>query len=205
MLTGIGTITSALAILVAAFLGRQAATSFRKQKQTERELEHAERILAVSYQLNAALSAIRSPLTTGAELADSEKELEDNGTLGQIAESEKKRWVQANVVYRRARNYKKIYDEAFELLPFAKAYFGLEVEKALRRLIHARHTVLTYADAYAEDNGKEQEFSKNIRAFIWEGLKNTDGEDGVKKDADAAVELLEKSLLSVISDSYDSI
>jgi hypothetical protein len=173
MLSGIGTIAGALAIVMAAWLGRSAVTDYRHQKIVDRELQHAERALAVAYRIRLAVSSIRSPMSTAVELSTSKEELEKTDWFVELPEGGQNRTVQANVFYQRIRFFAPAFDEAVEVLPLVKAYFGDEAEKAMTELIHARHSVRVYADAYSRDEGADPEFSSKIRSYIWKGQDQT--------------------------------
>lgn len=200
-MTGIGTIASALAIMAAGLLGREAVANFRRQKQVERQMAHAERTLAAAYRLDDAISSIRSPLSTSAELNDAGEELEKFDWFNQLDEQRKKRTVQTNVFYQRIRHFKSAFDEGLEMLPFVKAFFGDEEESALRELIRVRNSVRVYADAYSNDHAEDADFSKKIQSYIWEGMTDPSGNDPIKTECKKAISILEDSLLPIIRPS----
>lgn len=200
MISGIGTLAGAAAIVIAALLGRSAVTDFRQQKVAERELQHAEKALAAAYKMQSALSSIRSPLSTGIELSESEDELKDTDWFGGLLDAKKKRVIQSNVFYRRIRTFKEAFDEGIEMLPFVKAFFGEASEMALRDVIHARHTVRVYADAYTDDEGTDPDFSMTVRSNIWESGSATNT-DPVKTKVEEAIAVLEGNLLPIIRTS----
>lgn len=169
MVSGIGTLAGAKAIIVAAIVGRDVVASFRRQKQVERQIEHAERALTTSYQLKEAIGVIRSPLSTSHELASSREELETTDWFSNLENDEKSRTVQANVFYQRIRSFEDTYSSALSILPFVSAYFGKEAEEAFRKLIKARHTVRVYADAFSKDSRADRAFSRTIESYVWEG------------------------------------
>ena len=199
MLSGIGTITGSLAIVVGAILGRKAVTDFRRQKLAEREIEHAEKALAVSYRLQQAASVIRHPMSTAQEIASSREELEQNQWFCDESDNDKKdRLIQSNVFHQRIRYFKEVYDDAISIMPLVKAYFGEEPAAALQNLVHLRHAVRVYANAYANDYGFDADFSIKIRSFIWEGVEQ---DDPLASQAKAAINSLERNLLPVIRES----
>ena len=203
MLSGVGTIGSAFAILLAGLLGRQAAANFRRQKQAEREIEHAEKALAAAYKIESALSTIRSPLTTGSESSESSAELDEFEWFKMLSDNEKSKKTQSNVFYRRIRYFQDDFDSAIAVLPFVKAYFGNEADRALRDLIHCRHTIRVYADAYARDRMHDHDYSLKIESFIWEGAEVEDGMDPIGKRVRLDLKALEAVLLPVIRSSNE--
>ena len=202
MLSGIGTIVGAVAIILAAILGRVAVASVRRQKQVERQIEHAEKALTAAYQLQAAASTIRSPLSTSTELSSSREELEATEWFDRLTEGQKDRTVQSNIFYQRIRHFEDVYNSALAVRPFVKAYFGDEADEAFRKLIHARQSVRVYADAYARDEGHDPKFSRKIESYIWEGAV-VNGEDPIASEVGNAIKILESKLLPVIREGHD--
>ena len=194
MLSGIGAISGAVAVGVAAWLGSDALRNFREQKISERQIEHAERTLAITYKLEDALKSLRSPMSTAHELTESEKQLQTQDGFKSMPESELKRFVQANVYYLRIRQSQTTFDEAFEALPYARAYFDREVEQSLRKLVQCRRTVQVYADAYARDRGVDAALDKKISETLWEGY----GDDPMTREIEGAIARTEDRLLKVI-------
>jgi hypothetical protein len=198
MLAGIGAVGGAIAVGVATWLGRNALASFQSQRQLERRMEHAESILASAYQLQTALEAIRSPMSTAHELEQSEKELSEGNVLTNLPAERKDRYVQANVFYIRTRYFDDDFSAAQKLLPLAAAFFDPPVKDALGKLVHNRHVVRVYADAYAQDFGNDQDFDRKIRAAIWKGFAQSAGQDEVTASTVGAVRTLEEHLLPII-------
>ncbi len=197
MLSGLGTTGGAIAIIVAALVGQRAVADFRRQKQIEREIEHAERALAVAYQLEMALSAIRSPMTSGGEESESRSELEKTDWFAGTMEEIQKRIVHSNIFFQRIRRFSAQFDEALAVLPFVKAYFGPEAGKALSDLISTRHSVRVYADAYGDNPGTDLEFQKTIQSYIYEGFAHN-GVDPIKNVVDESIAILDRVLIPVI-------
>ena len=197
MLSGFGSLGGGFAILGAAYLGRRAVQDFRKQKTAEKEIDHAERALAAIYKVQSSLSSIRSPMSSAHELGEARAELEETDWFANLSNAQKDRTVQTNVFFQRIRHYQSDYDEALSVMPFVRAYFGDEVEKALRDLIHCRHSVRVYADAYGRDEGHDPDHSRTVESMIWEGAA-PGGVDPVAAKANAALAILENALLPVI-------
>lgn len=198
MLTGIGTIGSGLAIVGAAFLARRAAADFSKQRRAEKRLDHAESALAIAYQLDAAASSLRSPLSTTAELADSEAELSATDWFSDLDDEMRSRTIQSNIFYQRIRATSDVFRKGLDSKPFIKAHFGEEAEAALQDLIAARHKVRVYADAYAKDRGHSADFTKTIESHIWEGAISEGGTDPIQNANKVALEKLEGLLIPIV-------
>jgi hypothetical protein len=198
MLSGIGTIGGALAVGVTALLGRSALKDYQAQRQVERRMAHAEALLASAYQLEMALDSIRSPMSTASELDASRQDLEDRNQLSGITKEKSDRFVQANVFYIRAKYFDEQFEEAVRLLPYAAAFFGKEVKDALYSLIHNRHSVRAYADAYAQSLGHDKDFDKKIQAGIWKGFGKVYGEDEITDKTANSISVLEQNLFPII-------
>ena len=160
-------------------------------------MEYAEKILTAAYQLKDVISSVRGPMSTGQELAESEAELKAAGTLDEIADEKKQKLVQANVFYVRTRRHASLFEETYGLLPIAKAFFGDDVQNALFEFIRARHSILVYAQAYADDTGQDHEFTKKIHSIIWGVLEN----DEIAPKLDQSIQALEQKLLPIVRPS----
>ena len=197
MLSGIGTVSGSVAIVVAAFLGRNALKNFRHQKVVERQVEQAEKALTVAYRLKDAISEMRSPMTLPHESEESRAELNGKDWFDSMPNDRQQRYVQSNVFYQRMRHHKDAFDMAFSIIPFAKAYFGPEAEESFRKILKCGRSVRVYADAYARDEGHDPDFSLKIENKIWEGA-SPDDEDNILTDINGAIAALEAKLLPII-------
>jgi hypothetical protein len=197
MLGGIGACIGALAVAFAAYLGRSAVKDFRIQRLTEREIEHAENILAVAYELERALDMIRSPFMSGFEQKQSQDELIQSGKLSDLTEEKKDFVVRANVYFVRSRTVVEKFQRAQRLTPYAAVFFGRDVREALEQLIVCRNKVLAYAEAYPWPQSDNHLLDKEISAAIWKGSAR-DGPDEITELTEAAIKKLEDRLFPVI-------
>ena len=198
MLNGIGSIGSALAILAAGIFGRKLLSDFTATKQAENELVHAEKTLATAYQLRDVLASVRSPMSTAKELLDSEEELRANGTLESLgAGARPERFIQANVFSMRIRRWSGLMEQAYGLMPYARAYFGEDGYQAFRELVSAFNAVHIFANSYAEDNGNDRAGSQKIEDTIWETGPSEDPNSLTFK-LDSAIKVLELQLRPII-------
>lgn len=200
MLSGIGTIGGAAAVLVAAILGSNAFATYRQQKLLERQIEHADSALTSAYKLNLALSTIRSPMSTVGDLTESERSL-DQENLARMTDDRRRLMIQANVFFTRANKFTGDFDKAIQSLPFVKAYLGNAAFDALSSIIRAKQTVLVYANAYSDDRGNDTEFRKKIEEHIWEGFGDHGDEPGgdpIQGTVNEAIAILEKIALPIL-------
>lgn len=125
MLSGIGTVLVALAVMAAAVIGGSTFNSWRKQRIAERRMEQAERILTATYRVRDALSRVRSPAMWGHELENAEQALRDNGQWEKIlgGDREKDRYRTAQAYYKRIADATTDRQLMEECQPVARAFF----------------------------------------------------------------------------------
>lgn len=197
MLSGIGTIGGGIALVIAAVLGRKAVEDIRREKLAEREISHAEKALTIAYQLESAISSIRSPVSTGIESQHSREELIEHDWFQALDPAAQDKTIYTNIFYQRIRSYDEDFKEGYSILPTLKAFFGTEAEAALRTILHARHKVRVYADAYQRDRGNDLDHTRKIQSYIWEGA--LPGEiDPIGADVEKSMTALEDQLIPII-------
>ena len=197
MLSGIGTISGSIAIVVVAFLGRNAVKDFRQQKVVERQIEQAETALTILYKLKDAISDMRSPATWGHESESSRDELVKLDWFNALPKDQQERFVQANVFCLRMRRHEDVFDSAFSILPFVKAFFGSPAEDSFRTILRNGRSVKVYADAYARDTGHDAAFTRKIEGIIWEGGVDP-LDDHTSIEINEAVAAVEATLLPIV-------
>mgnify|MGYP001232343643 CR=1 FL=1 len=174
MLSGIGTIGGAAAVLVAAVLAKNTVDSWKRQKIAERKFEHAERTLVASYNAREALAHIRSPMIHGHELHSARQQLETEAGWAGFDKAKQDRLETAQAMINRMQDTQAAFAELADCTPFAKALFGDELDKALRQLHRQRWIVRTYVDAYA-DGGGDPEWLVEVRSEMWQPMDSTKG------------------------------
>ncbi len=167
MLTGIGTIAGAIAIVTAALLGKAAVKDYNVEKRAEKRLDFAEQILASAYKMQSALKSIRSPFSSANDLQSSKEELAESGVLAKLRPEQEDRFIQANVFYQRIRGFADTFENAEGLLPYARGYFGETTYETLRSLIGKAHEVRMSASAYAQDRGANPDRTLRHEEVIW--------------------------------------
>src|SRR5690242_5700151 len=103
VLQGIGQIGAGIAIAFAAYIGRDTFTDWKRQKQEERRIEIAERILTLAYRLRYDFQSVRTPLIDQSEFDDAESVLRDDAGAWWDRQSEglRERAVTAQVIMNR--------------------------------------------------------------------------------------------------------
>ena len=199
MLSGIGSILSAVAVAAAAVFGTRALDQNLRQKRSEKQMEVAESILATAYKMQESLDRIRNPMSTAAELDRSEKELSTGAGFAGLTKQQQDSFVQANVFFQRIRDEREAFDEAFEVLPYALTYFGPEMKEQLLTIIRNRQAVSVYAQAFARDRGVDKTLDKTISETLWKGYGDVSSDgDKIARTTTEAIEALEAKLLPLV-------
>lgn len=209
MLSGIGTIVGAGAVIYAAHKGADTFKQWRRQKNEERRIELAEQVLTLAYKLRRALEGIRSPAMFGAEMNEVYDELRKNGVINdQTPEGHKGILATAQATLSRSNASKPLWDALLDTMPTAKAVFGDDVERALNEFWTQRNCIIIAAQRYARfihqstartKEVQERQFKRldDVEAIIWFG-GGEDGVDAVANLIEAAVKSLEAILLPII-------
>lgn len=199
MLSGIGTVVGALAVIGAAVIGSRTFDNWKRQKLTERHIEQAERILTATYNVRRGLSRVRSPAMWAHETDAAEEQLKASGEWEKaFPDSERKSLATAQAYYNRLNATKDDQLALEECLPMARAFFDEELEKALEKLNHQFWTVKVYVDANHKDKtGADADFRRKIESTIWEGYPNAE-ENEVDQTIAAQVKLIEETLVPVL-------
>lgn len=209
MLSGLGTLIGAGAVIYAAHKGSDTFKQWRRQKNEERRIELAEQVLTLAYKLRRAIESIRSPGMWGVEQDAVYDELRKKGLindetpLGYVGIL-----ATAQATLSRSDAYKVLWDELLDTMPSAKAIFGNEIEKALDEFWTQRHRVIQGALRYADivkrppartEEGREKQLQRkfDIEAIIRSG-GGEDGIDGIGNSIDSAVGAIEEKLLPII-------
>lgn len=199
MLSGIGTVVGALAVIGAAVIGSRTFDNWKRQKLAERHIEQAERILTMTYKVRRGLSRVRSPAMWGHETNAAREQLEASGQWEKtFPESERERLATAQAYYNRLNATKDDRLALEECQPMARAFFGEELEKALEKLNHQFWAVKVYIDANLKDkNVANADLRRKIESTIWEGYPSAE-ENEVDQAIAAQVKLIEDTLVPVL-------
>lgn len=196
ILQGLGTAGGAIAVYAAARFG---FSSWRRQKLAERNRDQAEVILHAAYNARRALRYVRSPWMAGYESAAAAEKLTEITPewRDNAVEEKQKRLITAQAYYTRINNYRDEQLKLEECLPMARALFGEDLEEAIDNLHHQFHIIRTYADSYVDDyNGKDREFTVQIRRALFASGKRKEGEENQVSDAiDRAIKTIEEKCL----------
>jgi hypothetical protein len=199
MLSGIGAVIGALAVIGAAFIGSRTFKNWKRQKLAERHIEQAERILTATYKARRGLSRVRNPAMFGHEIDAAEEQLKASGAWDKaLAERQRKSLSTAQAYYNRLNATRDDQLALEECQPMARAFFGEELEKALEKLNHQFWTVKVYVDANHHDkSGADADFRRKIESTIWGGYPSAE-ENEVDQTIAAQVKLIQDTLVPVL-------
>lgn len=209
MLSGIGTILGACAVIYAARKGSDTFQQWRRQKHEERRIHLAEQILALAYKLKQVIRSIRSPMMMAGEIVAVEANLREKGVIDDSTpEGAKGFLITAQGTLSRSEQFRDDWNKLVDTMPTAKAIFGDEVEQQLNEFWNQRHEIIAAAQNYArirdlptevrEDLIKKEIARKEkLEKVLWFGF-GENGADAVAEAVDDAVVTLENLLLPII-------
>ena len=139
MLSGWGSLLGAgattfggIAVLIAANRGVTTFAAWKKERLAERHIVHAEHILSAAYKAQHALNII---LASDRSKDESRALEQTNKGRDRIHRDEPKEEIVTQRMYLlRLDDVAPILDDLFNVMPFAKAFWGEELEMELRRL-----------------------------------------------------------------------
>lgn len=198
LLQGLGSVGSAIAIVIAAFLGATTISKWKAQKLEERKIEQAERILVAAYNVRRSLGYVRSPAMWAYELNRAEESLKEAGLWnGSMSESQKRLRTQ-RAYYDRLDASADDRKKLEECLPMARALFGERLETALSQLNHQFHVVRVYVDAQANDDGASNpQLTQTIERTVWAGYPDEES-NPVDRKIKAEVKTIEDICVAVL-------
>lgn len=198
MLAGWAAWGGVAAVFYAANKAANTFKSYRRQKQEERRIDAAERILTLAYKLKRNLRAVRSPMNTSGEHTAAHELLKEAAWYKDLPENRQRRAQIGQIIKTRLHQSKSDIDDIFVVMPLARALFGEHVETYLQALWQQIVHVNVSSEGYAEDTGQDKEYSKSLERDIWEIGGKYAAEDKVGLAFSGAVEGLEAELLPII-------
>jgi hypothetical protein len=163
MLSGLGTLIGALAVIYAAWVARDTFSAWKKQKIAEQRMVLAGKILHSAYDAKQALDGVRSPFMHSYEKDKAKEQLNEQG-ITEAIHSHYKRQVTAQAYINRLQNTSAQQQALFENIPMAQALYGEELERALDNLYHQFHLINVDVQMYAEQ--QYESFDLNLKTNI---------------------------------------
>lgn len=202
MLGGWATLAGAFAVVYAARVGANSLSAWKRQKQEERRMDAAEKILTLAYRLKRNLSSVRSPAMFGGEIEAAQEKLAGQDWYESLTQPQKRKAHTGYEILLRLARHQEDWDRIFELMPIARALFSETVEEHLQAIWGEVVAVRVSAETYATYDGSDSQFIRQMERDIWEARGSSAHEDQVGQAIGAAVEGLEASLLPVIRADY---
>lgn len=200
MLSGIGTIVGAIAVLLAALVARISINQFRTQKITERLVEHAERILTATYKAHYALDHVRGRMLWAGELEVAEKKLRDANAITGKTNERDRRMISAQVYLDRLSRTNDDKSSLVDVMPTARALWGKELETEIQKLHHQFWLIECNATELADTDDRDR--LVNLRRML--GGKCAKDEDELSVEVRRITSAIEEKCLPVLrSDSPD--
>jgi hypothetical protein len=135
------------------------------QKQTERKMEVADRLLSIIYRLERVFPHVRSPAIVGWETEQALQKLrQDFPEFDTYTPEERQRYETAQIVLLRITSHKMSWDSLEDAMPSAKAYFGEEMKLVLEKFRQALAKIQVAAQMYPKADG---ELSSRMEADFW--------------------------------------
>lgn len=158
-------------VLAVIYAARRAADTFgtyRRQKQEDRRIDAAERVLTLAYRIKADLEASRSPMGLGHEHSQAHERLKEAQWYLALGDGERSRSQSGQIILDRLERERATWDEVFSTMPLARALFGEAVEEQLRTLYRQVRAVQVSAQMYRDRMGTDEaEFRSKLERDMW--------------------------------------
>lgn len=189
MMSGWAAFAGVGAVLYAAHKASDTFAAFRRQKQEDRRIEVAERILTIAYNVRRSIKEVRHPLHGPSDLDRAGEELKKQGfVIDVMDENEVNKLKTAQVVLNRVVAERATWDTVMEAMPTAKAIFGDAVEARLENLLKEVRQIRVAAAGYARDKGADPDRTQRYATLIW------DMDDPEDKEADNPTNRLNREI-----------
>ena len=191
MVQGIGTITGAMTVLIAALMGRSTFKDWKVQKIEERRMNVAESVLTLGYRLTDALIEARSRITPEQERDAAAAQIDEASSPGGIRTgTERENCITAQVIINRLAHFRSDWDEIWTLKPLVLAYFGAEVQETIGVFWTLRATLVMLAQQLGDEAGNDRDRAVQIRRELF-----ASDDDSIGMAMDEALKQLEANLL----------
>lgn len=185
---------AAIFVIVGMLAGRKAVRVWEERKKIERKMNHAERIMIAVYNARSALTRIRNPFSNAYEqniAIQNLKEVfgkEDNKDFGAGQ-------ISGMTCINRWDSEKEFYDEIYDCIPIARAFFERDLYFALNDIVKLFNNVRFAAGSLVEqinDDAYYQDLRERIYGISFKDEANTD------KGIDEQIAIVESILLPIL-------
>lgn len=196
-------IVKSVSIIIASIVAVYGINSWRRETKWKRKYELAEEVLSLFYEVQEAISIIRSPLGYSGEGQTRKRTENEDPKDTEVLD-------RAYTVIERYEKNKDPFNKLRAIKFRFKAVFGKETAKPFNRIAKLTNKILTVStflgNRYWKDQGnrifKEGEFEKHLKrmheyeAIIWEG--HEDGKDEIKKEVSEIIKEIEEICTQII-------
>lgn len=199
MMSGWAALGGVGAVIFAAHKAANTFNQYRRQRQEDRRIEAAERILTLAYSLRRKLKGVRSPMALAFEVEEAVEKLSEREWYLELTQEAKNRAQTGQVILTRLQRQQHDWEEIFSAMPMARALFGEGIEASLQTIFGQARAVQVAASMYAEGHGAHDDgkLRRQFEATFWEGAVPGE-EDTVSSAVDQAIASLDAELLPVI-------
>lgn len=192
---------AAIAVIAAAFYGGKKIKIWEERSKKGRRLIHAERIIVAAYQARSSLLHIRSSISLDGQEHDiARKDLKEIfKDKGKVEFSHYQ--VNGMVCINRWNDRFDSYNELYECMPFAKAFFGNDLYGALMSIARKFNRVRRAADSLAAHRIDDKR-AKDLYEIVFDKASSED--DIVENEINEQVDIIEGILFPVIRPDEDS-
>lgn len=199
MMQGWAALGAVFAVLYASKKAANTFGSYRRERQEDRRIDAAERILTLSYKIRTTLDAVRSPMAMGYEHHQAEEILNEANWYQLLPQNEKRQAQTGHVILLRIDKYKKEWEEVFSAMPLARALFGEAAEGHLLSLTRQLRSVQVAAQMYRDRMGtNDPKFRQKLERDFWTMGAADPETNEVSFRVDEAVAGLEAIMLPII-------
>lgn len=176
------------AVVWVALRSRDVFETWLRQKQTERRLDVAEKLLFLVYKAEDVFNGVRSPASFGDEIARVRETLERSFPDG-VPENRRHTLEIGQTILSRVQDQGEFWAEYLALRPQVRAYFGQAYADEYAKIWMVRAKIVAAAGAYGRidplvedrDPARAQDRRDRWEAVFWDGWAEAiDSPDEIK-------------------------
>jgi hypothetical protein len=207
LLSGIGTMLGAAAVIFAAIVGTGTFRAWKRQQIIQRQMDIAEQILSIAFRARAAIQAVRSSRESNQELIKAFNETQAFGVdIINSPGPHPSRVQAAFIIMRRLDSYDQIWNELENLKARGWAHFDHSIMTSLNVISYQVDAIREAADAYVNEGLSEEDRIKYGIILKRLSLNEALGKpDTVTLEIAGAVKTIESELKPLITSNADDI
>lgn len=197
------------AVIWAALRGQSAFATWLQQKQTERRLDVAEKLLFLVYKAEDVFTGIRSPFSLPEEVQRAREVLQRAFSDG-VPDLRRHNLEIAQTILNRVNDHGDFWSEYRSLRPQVRAYFGQGYADTYAKIWTARGKIVAAASSYGRINPSTEERNweqagirrDRLEAIFWDGWADAaDQSDEIKDLISATIAATETVVQPLLATS----